>query len=100
MVFHLVTLMLFRRIVVEGIAVCLNGKHRLFADAVDDEEIDFVVVFSFQFIQKAVKVGKEHLVLDDSVLLIFPQRLLFCLFMGYASCIWKNVMVVDGQEFD
>ena len=54
----------------------------------------------FQFIQKAVKVGKESLVLDYSVLLIFPQRLLFCLFMGYASCIRKNVMVVDGQEFD
>ena len=59
-----------------------------------------VVVFSFQFIQKAVKVGKERPVLDYSVLLIFPQRLLFCLFMGYASCIGKNVMVVDGQEFD
>ena len=44
MVFHLVTLMLFRRIVVEGIAVCLNGKHRLFADAVDDEEINMGVV--------------------------------------------------------
>ena len=44
MVFHLVTLMLLRRVVVEGIAVSLNGKHRLFADAVDDEEIDMGVV--------------------------------------------------------
>ena len=44
MVFHLVSLMLFRRIVVEGIAVSLNGKHRLFADAVDDKEIDMGVV--------------------------------------------------------
>ena len=44
MVFHLVSLMLFRRIVVEGIAVCLNGKHRFLADAVDDEEIDMGVV--------------------------------------------------------
>ena len=44
MVFHLVTLMLFRRIVVEGIAVSLNGKHRFLADDVDDEEIDMGVV--------------------------------------------------------
>ena len=44
MVFHLVSLMLFRRIVVEGIAVCLNGKHRFLADAVGDEEIDMGVV--------------------------------------------------------
>ena len=44
MVFHLVTLMLFRCIVVKGIAVCLNGKHRFLADAVDDEEIDMGVV--------------------------------------------------------
>ena len=44
MVFHLVTFMLFRRVVVEGVAICLNGKHRLFADAVDDEEIDMGVV--------------------------------------------------------
>ena len=44
MVFHFVTLMLFRRIVVEGIAVCLNGKHRFLADAVDDEEVDMGVV--------------------------------------------------------
>lgn len=44
MVFHLVSLMLFRRIVVEGIAVCLNGKHRFLADAVDDEEIDMGVI--------------------------------------------------------
>ena len=46
MVFHLVSLMLFRCIVVEGIAVSLNGKHRFFADAVDDEEIDMGVVVS------------------------------------------------------
>ena len=44
MVFHLVTMMLFRRVVVEGIAVCLNGKHRFLADAVDDEEIDMGVI--------------------------------------------------------
>ena len=44
MVFHLVSLMLFRRIVVEGIAVSLNGKHRFLADDVDDEEIDMGVV--------------------------------------------------------
>ena len=44
MVFHLVTQMLFRRIVVEGIAVSLNGKHRFLADAVDYEEIDMGVV--------------------------------------------------------
>ena len=44
MVFHLVSLMLFRRIVVKGIAVCLNGKHRFLADAVGDEEIDMGVV--------------------------------------------------------
>ena len=44
MVFHPVTLMLFRRIVVEGIAVSLNGKHRFLADDVDDEEIDMGVV--------------------------------------------------------
>ena len=44
MVFHFVTLMLFRRIVVEGIAVSLNGKHRFLADDVDDEEIDMGVV--------------------------------------------------------
>ena len=44
MVFHFVTLMLFRRIVVEGIAVCLNGKHRFLADAIGDEEIDMGVV--------------------------------------------------------
>ena len=44
MVFHLVTLMLFRCIVVKGIAVCINGKHRFLADAVDDEEIDMGVV--------------------------------------------------------
>ena len=44
MVFHLVTMILFRRVVVEGIAVCLNGKHRFLADAVGDEEIDMGVV--------------------------------------------------------
>ena len=44
MVFHLVTLMLFRRIVVEGIAVSLYGKYRFLADAVDDKEIDMGVV--------------------------------------------------------
>ena len=44
MVFHLVSLILFRRIVVEGIAVSLYCKHRFFADAVDDEEIDMGVV--------------------------------------------------------
>ena len=46
MVFHLVSLMLFRRIVVEGIAVCLNCKHRFLADAVGDEEIDMGVVIA------------------------------------------------------
>ena len=44
MVFHLVTLMLFRCIVVEGIAVSLYCKHRLLADAVDDEKINMGVV--------------------------------------------------------
>ena len=44
MVFHPVTLMLFRSVVVEGIAVSLNGKHWLFVDAVDDEEINMGVV--------------------------------------------------------
>ena len=44
MVFHPVSLMLFRCIVVEGIAVCLNGKHRFLADAIGDEEIDMGVI--------------------------------------------------------
>ena len=43
MVFHLVSLMLFRRIVVEGIAVSLNGKHRFLADAVDEVPCDEVI---------------------------------------------------------
>ena len=46
MVFHPVTSMLFRCVVVEGIAVCLDGKHGLFADAIDDEKIDMGVVVS------------------------------------------------------
>lgn len=44
MVFHLVALMLYRLIVVEGIAVGLDGKHRFLADAVDDEKIDMGIV--------------------------------------------------------
>ena len=44
MVFHSVSPMLLCSVVVEGIAVCLNGKHRFLADAVDDEEIDMGVV--------------------------------------------------------
>ena len=49
MVFHPIMLVLLRRIVVERIAISFNGKYRLLADAVDDEEINVSTIVASVF---------------------------------------------------
>ena len=44
MVFHQVALMLFRFVIVIGVAVRLNGKYWQLAHSVDDEKIQMCVV--------------------------------------------------------